>query len=143
VFVYLAGPIKKDVQENKVYRARATKYLQDLGIDVYDPAAAWAGGTKAYASSHSVALINLLAVKQSAAVLAHYYADSTGTNMEVGYTLAFDKPVVMWGNGLIEATSAMLRHPQIHRYDRLEEALASVAMLLLGPGSRSPRESQE
>ncbi|KKK55415.1 hypothetical protein LCGC14_3074760, partial [marine sediment metagenome] len=53
------------------------------------------------------------------------------------------KPVVMWGNGLIEATSAMLRHPQIHRYDRLEEALASVAMLLLGPGSRSPRESQE
>ncbi len=143
MFVYLAGPIKKDAQDNKIYRARATKYLQDLKIDVFDPASAWAGGTQVYSTSHSAALINLLAVKQSALVLAHYHPSSFGTALEIGYALAFGKPVVMWGNGLMEATSTMLRHPQIHRYDRLEEALAGVATLLLGPGHASVRELRE
>ena len=143
MFVYLAGPIKKDVQENKIYRARATKYLQDLKIDVFDPASAWAGGTQVYSTSHSAALINLMAIKQSAVVLAHYHPSSFGTALEIGYALAFNKPVVVWGTGVMEATSTMLRHPQIHRYDRLEEALASVAMLLLGPGSRPPQELRE
>ncbi|KKK49681.1 hypothetical protein LCGC14_3132630, partial [marine sediment metagenome] len=136
MFVYLAGPIKKDMQENRLYRARATKYLQDLKIDVFDPAAAWGMGAQVDSTSHSAALINLLAVKQSALVLAHYHPSSFGTNLEVGYKLAFNKPVVMWGKEVIEATSAMLRHPDITKCYSLEEALSAVATLLLGPGSR-------
>ncbi|KKL07064.1 hypothetical protein LCGC14_2589790, partial [marine sediment metagenome] len=73
-----------------------------------------------------------------ALVLAHYHPSSFGTNLEVGYKLAFNKPVVMWGEGLVKATSAMLRHPDIIGFDGLEEALAWVALELLGPGSRAP-----
>lgn len=143
MFVYLAGSIRKDAEENKLYRARATKYLQDLGIDIFDPSAAWGWRTQKRSSAHSVALVDLLAVKQSAAVLAHYSSSSFGTNAEVGYALAWDKPVVMWGEGLMEATSAMLRHKSIHSHDGLEEALSCVVGLLLGPRPGRPTELRE
>ncbi|KKM92740.1 hypothetical protein LCGC14_1215360, partial [marine sediment metagenome] len=101
MYVYLAGPIRSNAEENRLYRARATKYLQDLGIDVFDPSGAWGWAVKNRSSNHSVALINLLAVRQSRIVLAHYDPASFGTNVEVGYGLAWDKQIALWGEGLI------------------------------------------
>jgi nucleoside 2-deoxyribosyltransferase len=121
-YVYLAGSARGDG-----WQAEAAALLQDRGLDVFIPLAAWGGGTKG--SGPAVSQINFLAVKFCSAVLARYDPEAYGTLMEIGYALALDHPVVICGEN-VEEVGKMLQHPLVHKRYVLSDGVLAVVVLL-------------
>lgn len=110
--VYLATPIDQAAGALSATRVEAVRRLQDAGLVVYDPAAAWTGDPSGWSTSASLAIgrVNEYALEEADGLLAILPdgVASIGVPMEIEQVARRDKPVVVVG-GVKARTAPSIR----------------------------------